>query len=82
MLRDEPEAKTKKGDTKMKATIKYANGEAPIECNNLSDAYAGLQEEFPDCHIEQCGDRHLCWESEEESYNDDGSKAVAEIIEE
>lgn len=59
--------------------IQYRNGDASEEATDLSAAYAGIQAEFPDCHIEQCGDRWLVWATEEESENDDGSKAVAEI---
>ena len=62
----------------MSYKIKYANGDAQ-EATDLSAAYAGMQAEFPECHIEECGDRWLVWESEEASRNDDGAKAVAEF---
>ena len=59
--------------------ITYRNGDAPEEATDLSAAYAAMQAEFPDCHIEEFGDRWLVWESEEASRNDDGAKAVAEF---
>lgn len=78
-IEDDPRSETKEKDQKMIYKINYTNGDPSEEATDLSAAYAGLQEEFPGCHIEDCGDRWLVWETEEDSLNDDGAKAVAEI---
>lgn len=66
----------------MKNTYKitYANGLTPEVATDLMAAYQGLQEEFPGCHIEECGGRWLVWASEEDSMNDDGARAIAQIL--
>lgn len=64
----------------MKYQIKYANESTVEETISLSDAYTGLRQEFPGCVIHEVANgRWLVWETEEDSVDDCGADAVAEI---
>ncbi len=56
--------------------IKYADGTCR-ECGNEQDVRNCLAIELPDGFVTYAG---LVWRTEEESENDDGQRAVAEIL--
>ena len=64
----------------MPATIKFANGDTPIQRDSVTEAIDFVKANFPGCWCEGADCRVLCWESEQISRNDDGAKAFAEIL--
>lgn len=60
-------------------TITYANGQASQTAETLTAAKEIILAAHPEAYIESFDDRALCWESEDESQNDDGAKAFAAI---
>ena len=64
----------------MPATIKFANGDTPIQRDSVTEAIDYVEENFPGCYTDGPDCRVLCWESEELSKDDDGAKAFAEIV--
>lgn len=57
--------------------IKYADGTARNTSDNRDDVISCLDTDLPAGYVIYNG---LVWESEELSENDDGQKAVAEIL--
>jgi len=79
-------------ETKLKENmkIKYADGTASLSCDTLSEAMDYIRQTYPDAVAYQDGseadddtvvERVLVWVDESSSVNDDGSKAIAEIVE-
>ena len=62
--------------------IRYASGRVGTH-DDYQSAVAEINGQYPDAYLHDCGEgRTLVWADEAESEGDDGSDAVAEIIEE
>jgi hypothetical protein len=81
VIRKKDEARNVEGmnrrQTKIKMRIKYADGTARNTSDNRDDIINCLEMDLPDGYVIYSG---LVWDSEEDSENDDGQKAVAEIL--
>lgn len=64
----------------MTATIRFANGDTPIQRDSVTEAIAEVEAMYPGCYCDGPDCRVLVWESEEISRDDDGAKAFAEIV--
>lgn len=59
--------------------IRWSNG-GRDEASNLNEAKAIIKRKYPSAFFWDEGERTLAWRNEAESENDDGAKAVAEIL--
>lgn len=64
----------------MPATIRFANGDTPIQRDSVTEALDWIEAHYPGCICDGEDCRILCWESLEASRDDDGAHAFAEII--
>ena len=64
----------------MSATIKFSNGDTPIQRDSVTEAIDYVEAAYPGCYCDGPDCRVLCWESEEIGRDDDGAKAFAEIV--
>lgn len=66
-------------------TVEYSNGRKVAHIETYEEAIAEVKSRYPDAAIghdgdlTSGGDRTLCWASEEDSIDDDGARAAAEI---
>lgn len=65
----------------MSTTIKRSNGRTRTY-DSREAAESALRVEYPALYVYDDGARTLAWPSEEASENDDGSRAIAEIVSE
>jgi len=67
---------------KMEYEIRYASGGTRNTHADYQSATAEIHGSWPNAYLHDCGDgRTLVWATEEDSEEDDGSDAVAEINE-
>jgi hypothetical protein len=62
--------------------IRYTDGSPDYRTCSFKYAELELSRKYPEFYMENCGGRMLVWPTEKDSVNDDGSKAIAEIISE
>jgi hypothetical protein len=75
----------------MEVRVTFTNSERAQEHDSIAEAFTALRERWPDLYAvgdggweadettEDIGERILVWETEDESTDDDGARAVASI---
>ncbi|MDX1951780.1 MAG: hypothetical protein SFY81_06325 [Verrucomicrobiota bacterium] len=58
--------------------VRFKDGQE-LSVNSLEEARSSILARFPTAHLEMFPDRGVAWPAMEDSVDDDGSKAVAQI---